>query len=210
LDPGDELPTEQSQVAEWRTTMAETRTRCDHFVAWFFGGAFLANAIPHLVRLGRVDLRQTKHLVVLGFGILVMALMLAHGFGRFHGGNLGSLDSVGHTWVWSVDHGDKPGNALVLIEKAGAARSGKFYILDPNHTRDLSRGNSYDLRNVRHEGKTIAGDVSLIDGSSKTGAKNMHLTITLKEAFDGERVQAELQADGGTKQPIEFVRQKGG
>ena len=27
----------------------ETTTRWYHFIAWFFGGAFLANTIPHLV-----------------------------------------------------------------------------------------------------------------------------------------------------------------
>jgi hypothetical protein len=106
------------------------RTRWYHFIAYFFGGAFLANTIPHLVndisgspfqspfasppgeglssstvnvlwgmfnlvvtyvlvvRVGRFDLRQTKHVVVLGLGILVMALMLAWAFGRFHGGIL--------------------------------------------------------------------------------------------------------------------------
>ncbi len=108
----------------------ETVTRWYHLVAYFVGGAFLANTIPHLVngisgspfqspfasppgeglssamvnvlwgmfnlvvgyvlvaRVGRFDLRKTGHVVVLGLGILVMALMLAHGFGRFHKGNL--------------------------------------------------------------------------------------------------------------------------
>ena len=108
----------------------QTVTRWYHFVAYFFGGAFLANTIPHLVsgisgsafqspfasppgqglsssivnvlwgmfnlavayvlvvRVGRFELRQTRHVVVLGLGALVMALMLAHAFGRFHGGNL--------------------------------------------------------------------------------------------------------------------------
>jgi hypothetical protein len=108
----------------------ETVTRWYHLVAYFFGGGFLANTIPHLVngisgssfqspfasppgeglsssvvnvlwgafnlavgyvlvaRVGRFDLRQTKHVVVLGLGILVMALMLARTFGRLHGGNL--------------------------------------------------------------------------------------------------------------------------
>ena len=106
-----------------------TLTRWYHFVAWFFGGAFFANTIPHLVngisgspfqspfasppgeglssamvnvlwgmfnlvvsyvlvvRVGRFDLRQTKHVVVLGLGVVVMALQLAHHFARFHGGN---------------------------------------------------------------------------------------------------------------------------
>ena len=106
------------------------KTRWFHYIAWFFGGAFLANTIPHLVngisgspfqspfaspsgvglssstvnvlwgmfnlvigyvlvvRVGRFDLRQTKHVVVLGLGILVIAIMSALAFGRLHGGNL--------------------------------------------------------------------------------------------------------------------------
>jgi hypothetical protein len=109
---------------------ANAATRWYHFIAYFFGGAFLANAIPHLVnglsgspfqspsasppgqglssatlnvlwgsfnlilayllvaRVGRFDLRQSKHVVVLGLGALLMALLLARAFGRFHGGNL--------------------------------------------------------------------------------------------------------------------------
>ena len=108
----------------------QTETRWYHFIAYFFGGAFLANTIPHLVngisgapfqspfakppgeglssatvnvlwgmfnlvaaylliaRVGRFDLRKTSHAAVVGIAILLMALMLAHGFGRFHGGNL--------------------------------------------------------------------------------------------------------------------------
>jgi hypothetical protein len=108
----------------------QTETRWYHFIAYFFGGVFLANTIPHLVsgisgspfqspfatppgqglssstvnvlwgmfnlvvaylllvRVGRFELRQTKHVAVLGLAVLLMALLLAHGFGRFHGGNL--------------------------------------------------------------------------------------------------------------------------
>ncbi len=108
----------------------ETTTRWYHLIAWFFGGAFLTNAVPHLVsgvsgsplqtpfaspsgvglssstvnvlwgmfnlvvgyllvvRVGRFDLRQTRHVVVLGLGVLAMALLLAHQLGRLHGGNL--------------------------------------------------------------------------------------------------------------------------
>ncbi|HWZ85215.1 MAG TPA: hypothetical protein VN032_03385 [Thermoanaerobaculia bacterium] len=99
-----------------------------HAVAYFFGGAFLANALPHLgngisghsfqspfatppgeglssstinvawgffnlavgyllvCRVGSFDLRRTSHVLPLGAGILVMSLMLAHVFGRLHGG----------------------------------------------------------------------------------------------------------------------------
>jgi hypothetical protein len=106
-----------------------TETRWYHLIAYFFGGFFLANTIPHLVngvsgrpfqspfasppgeglssstvnvlwgafnlivayvlvvRIGRFDLRQTRHVVVLGLGALLMALMLAQAFGKFYGGN---------------------------------------------------------------------------------------------------------------------------
>jgi hypothetical protein len=106
----------------------ERAMRWYHSVAYFFGGAFLANSLPHLgngtsghafqspfasppgeglssaavnvlwglfnlgvgyllvCRVGRFDLRKTAHVVALGAGILVMSLMLARGFGRFHGG----------------------------------------------------------------------------------------------------------------------------
>jgi hypothetical protein len=108
----------------------QTVTRWYHYIAYFFGGAFLANTVPHLVngmsgspfqspfasppgqglssstvnvlwgmfnlvvayvlvaRVGRFELRQTRHMVVLGLGALLMALLLARELGRFHGGNL--------------------------------------------------------------------------------------------------------------------------
>ena len=37
-------------------------------------------------RVGSFNLRKTRHVLVLGAGILIMSLVLAHGFGRFHGG----------------------------------------------------------------------------------------------------------------------------
>jgi hypothetical protein len=99
-----------------------------HYVAYFFGGVFLANALPHLgngvsghafqspfasppgvglsssvvnvlwglfnlgvgyllvCRVGSFDLRKTAHVLVLGVGILIMSLNLAHYFGALHGG----------------------------------------------------------------------------------------------------------------------------
>ena len=108
----------------------QTVPRWYHYIAYLFGGAFLANTVPHLVngisgspfqspfasppgqglssstvnvlwgmfnlvvayvlvaRVGRFELRQTRHMVVLGLGALLMALLLAREFGRFHGGNL--------------------------------------------------------------------------------------------------------------------------
>ena len=99
-----------------------------HYVAYFFGGAFLTNALPHLgngisghafqspfasppgvglssamvnvlwglsnlavgyllvCRVGSFNLRKTQHALVLGAGILIMSVLLAHAFARFHGG----------------------------------------------------------------------------------------------------------------------------
>jgi hypothetical protein len=99
-----------------------------HYFAYFFGGAFLANALPHLgngisgnafqspfatppgvglssaltnvlwgflnlvigylltCRVGRFDLRKNQHVLVFFGGVLLMSLMLAHSFARFHGG----------------------------------------------------------------------------------------------------------------------------
>ena len=99
-----------------------------HYVAYFFAGAFLANALPHLgngvsghafqspfasppgkglssamvnvawgffnlaigyllvCRVGNFNLRETRHVLVFGAGVLIMSLMLAHSFAPFHGG----------------------------------------------------------------------------------------------------------------------------
>jgi hypothetical protein len=99
-----------------------------YFLAYFFGGAFLANSMPHLgngvsgrpfqspfakppgqglssstvnvlwgffnlvvayllvCRVGTFDLRNCTHVGTLGAGILLMSVMSARGFGRFHGG----------------------------------------------------------------------------------------------------------------------------
>jgi hypothetical protein len=106
----------------------ETTTRWYHYAAYFFGGAFLANTLPHLgngisghafqspfasppgqglssstvnvlwgfanlvvgyllvCRVGKFDLRNNRHVIVLGAGILVMSLQLARAFGKLHGG----------------------------------------------------------------------------------------------------------------------------
>lgn len=100
-----------------------------HDASYFLGGAFLINAVPHLVsgvmgrpfqspfakppgeglssstvnvlwgffnlvvayllicRVGAFDLRSTEHVVALGSGILLLAVVTARLFGRFHGGN---------------------------------------------------------------------------------------------------------------------------
>jgi len=119
---------------EWRIDQRiiesrnEAAMRWYHYLSYFFGGAFLVNALPHLgnglsghsfqspfasppgeglssstvnvlwglfnlavayllvCRVGNFELRRTRHVIVLGAGFLVMALMLAHTFGRLHGG----------------------------------------------------------------------------------------------------------------------------
>jgi hypothetical protein len=100
-----------------------------HYASWFFGGAFLTNAVPHFVsgvmgrpfqspfakprgqglssstvnvlwgvfnlavgyvlvcRVGHFDLQSTDHVIALGLGVLLMGVITARLFGRFHGGN---------------------------------------------------------------------------------------------------------------------------
>jgi hypothetical protein len=100
------------------------------FIAYFFGGAFLANSLPHLVngisgrafqspfakppgqglssstvnvlwglfnlavayvlvvRVGSFNLHNTCQVLVVGAGVLLMSVLLARAFGRYHGGLL--------------------------------------------------------------------------------------------------------------------------
>jgi hypothetical protein len=100
-----------------------------HLVSYFFGGAFLANAVPHfvsgtmgkpfqspfakppgeglssaivnilwgfanfvfayllLLRVGEFDPRSTACIAPLATGVLLLSLMSAWHFGKFHGGN---------------------------------------------------------------------------------------------------------------------------
>jgi len=46
----------------------------------------LAVAYLLVCRVGNFNLRSTRHVLLLGAGILLMSLMLARAFGRFHGG----------------------------------------------------------------------------------------------------------------------------
>jgi hypothetical protein len=101
-----------------------------NYLAYFFGGAFLSNTLPHFIngvsgrpfqspfakppgqglsssvvnvlwglfnlavayvlilRVGSFDIHSTAQVAAIGAGMLVMSLMLARAFGRFHGGNL--------------------------------------------------------------------------------------------------------------------------
>jgi hypothetical protein len=98
------------------------------YLAYFFGGAFLANCLPHLgsgisghpfqspfakppgvglssstvnvlwgflnlvvaylliCRVGKFSLLDTQDVLLLGSGMLLMSVVGARGFGRFHGG----------------------------------------------------------------------------------------------------------------------------
>jgi hypothetical protein len=100
-----------------------------HYLAYFGGGAFLVNAVPHLVsgvmgrpfqspfatpsgkglssstvnvlwgvfnlavgymlvyHVGHFDLRSTDNAIALGLGVLLLGVVMARMFGRFHGGN---------------------------------------------------------------------------------------------------------------------------
>ena len=100
-----------------------------HYVAYFFGGALLANAVPHFVsgtmgrpfqspfakppgeglssstvnvlwgafnlaagylliaQVGDFAVRNPLQVATAGAGALAMGVILARGFGRFHGGN---------------------------------------------------------------------------------------------------------------------------
>ena len=53
-------------------------------VLWGFFNLVVAYLLT--CRVGSFNLRKTPHVLVLGAGFLLMALMLARAFGRFHGG----------------------------------------------------------------------------------------------------------------------------
>jgi hypothetical protein len=105
-------------------------TRWYHYLAYFWGGAFLANFVPHFVngvsgspfqspfasppgeglsssavntawgllnallayvllaRVGEFKLKAWPHFGAFAAGVVLMSLMLARAFGRFHGGLL--------------------------------------------------------------------------------------------------------------------------
>jgi hypothetical protein len=107
-----------------------TPTRWYHYLAYFWGGAFLANFVPHfvngvsgspfqspfasppgeglssssvntawgllnafvayllLVHVGQFKLKAWPHFAVFAAGVILMSVMLARAFGRFHGGLL--------------------------------------------------------------------------------------------------------------------------
>jgi len=134
-------------------------------------------------------------------------------------------------WVSIVESRNKPGIAIVLVEKAGTTTDGKFYLLNPDHPRDLSKGKSYSVYKLTQEANTITGSVFGIGGTVRptrnltqqdktitgggigiagpvaTDTNVVHLRIVLKEEFDGGSVKAELHGmNENEKESIVFVR----
>jgi hypothetical protein len=110
------------------------------------------------------------------------------------------------TWTAIAENGAKPGVAIVLTEKNGKVMSGRLHILDPAHPRDLSRGETCGLKIADQHGNVVKGDTSLIEGSRRRWTQDLHLTITLKGPFEGDRVQADVQKGDGAKQAAVFFR----
>ena len=92
-----------------------------------------------------------------------------------------------------------------MIERDNKVTEGKFYILNPNCPHDLSQGKGYCLNKLRQTDKVIKCDVCIINESSKTKETVLHLEITLKDTFKGNKVQAEIREEGDAwSQPIIF------
>ena len=54
-------------------------------VLWGFFNLVIGSVL--VGRVGEFDARSTEHVAALGLGVLLMALLMARMFGRFHGGN---------------------------------------------------------------------------------------------------------------------------
>jgi hypothetical protein len=55
------------------------------FVLWGFANFVIACLL--ITRVGNFDLREADHAISVGVGILLMGVISARYFGRFHGGN---------------------------------------------------------------------------------------------------------------------------
>lgn len=56
------------------------------YVNVFWGSLNLVFAYLCLARVGKFDLRDNRHVLTMGLGMLLFALLLARSFGRFYGG----------------------------------------------------------------------------------------------------------------------------
>jgi hypothetical protein len=112
------------------------------------------------------------------------------------------------TWDYITDNGDKPGIAIVLVEKENKVTRGKYYILDPNYPRDLSKGLAYPAKNLKYIDNTVTFDVTLIDMQSSTKTKNLSFTIKIKGKFQHHILPAELQQTDSANNDIVFNLRK--
>jgi hypothetical protein len=115
-----------------------------------------------------------------------------------------------HTWVSITEEGDKPGGAIVLIERAGKVISGRAYILDRNLPRPFSNGIGYTFRNLSQKDRVVNCDVTMPDGASKTGTTNRHIRITFEGAFIGNEIRADIQEEGHAEKLAVVLRQRVG
>jgi hypothetical protein len=60
--------------------------RCRSTINVLWGLLNVAVAYLLICRVGSFNLRKTTHVLTLGAGVLLMSVMLARAFGRFHGG----------------------------------------------------------------------------------------------------------------------------
>lgn len=72
-----------------------------------------------LVRVGRFDLRRTTHVVALGLGVFILAMMLARQLGRLHGGILDGAKTTS-----AAEAGAAKGSRLLFPENIERAMMG--------------------------------------------------------------------------------------
>jgi hypothetical protein len=112
--------------------------------------------------------------------------------------------SEGRTWVATTEDGDKPGVGYVLFEMNDKIKKGNFYILNPQYPHDLTEGIRCEVNNLKQQGNTVMGDVTVLDGSSKTKSRHFHFSINFAGGFCGDKIKAEILVDGEGKPEILF------
>jgi hypothetical protein len=107
-------------------------------------------------------------------------------------------------WRASVANGDKPGNGIELVERAGEIR-GAFFLLDPNRPHDFSAGCVFPTEVTRLTESEFRFVVRLNETVTD------EFVIRLDEPLKCERVSATLrEVAADRRQPISlvFVREK--
>ena len=121
-----------------------------------------------------------------------------------------SPDPDEHTWISITEEGDKPGGAIVLIERAGKVISGRAYIIDRNLPCPFSNGVGYTFRNLSQKDRVVNCDVTIRDAASKTGTTNRHLRIAFEGAFTDDEIRGDIQEEGHTEKLAVVFRQRVG